>query len=908
MPTKDCQSPTPRRTSLRWIATLVGVLGLIASVNPAPPRAALAADNAVVTENQQPGSNAWQLGSLVSDDVNGQIKGYASKTSVGLGQTISLYVTVNPIQTYTIDIYRIGWYGGLGGRLRLQSGTLSGAAQPPCASDATTGLFACSWNPSYTLTIPADWTSGVYLALLTNAAGYKNYIVFVVRDWRPAALQYQLAANTYQAYNDYPNDHATGKSLYAYNSYGANTVGGDARAVKVSFDRPYSGDGAGQFMWWEVNLVRWLERTGYDVTYTSDVDTHVDGAQWLSHSKGVIVSPHDEYWSIQMFDAVQAARDAGVSLAFLGANAIYTQVRFEPSASGAPDRVEVCYKDARIDPMQGPTTTVQWRYPPVNRPEQTLEGIQYTGMVNWGNNVGYVVTNSANWVYAGTGFKDGDVVPGLVGYEMDSLLSNYPAAPSLSQTLLSQSPFTDSGGVPRVANSSIYQATSGAWVFGAGTLSWAWGLENFSQSWTLADPRIQRTTANVLNAFILGRRTVNDLKVVAPLNATAGQPFSITVTAEDAQGVTVPWYSGTVHFSSSDSSPGVALPSDSTLSSGQGTFSATLVKAGPQTVTVSDAANSLSTTVNLIVTAAPASRLAMATAATTPTAGTSFSVAVTAQDPYGNADPSYAGTVHFASTDSSPGVALPPDSTLTNGQGTFAATLIRAGPQSLTASDAANAFSTTASLTVIPAPASRFAMATAATTPTAGNSFSFTVTALDPYGNTATNYAGRVHFTSTDSSPGVALPPDSTLSNGQRTFSATLDRAGSQTIRGADTATATIAGSVSVQVRPAIAATLSLSVPTGVKTNTAFNVTVTLTDRFGNVATGYTGTVHFTTSDLVAQSLGKMPADYTFTAGNAGTGSFSVTLVTPPSQTITVADVANPGLSATSPPIAVSAI
>jgi hypothetical protein len=120
--------------------------------------------------------------------------------------------------------------------------------------------------------------------------------------------------------------------------------------------------------------------------------------------------------------------------------------------------------------------------------------------VNWGSNVGYNVTNSSHWVYAGTGFHDGDVVPGIVGYEMDRYMPDFSLPTSSGRTLLSRSPYTDVQGVPDYSNSSIYQAPSKAWVFAAGTNSWSWGLDNFDQ--LVADARIQRTTSNVLDAFL----------------------------------------------------------------------------------------------------------------------------------------------------------------------------------------------------------------------------------------------------------------------------------------------------------------------------------------------------------------------------------------------------------------------
>jgi hypothetical protein len=789
--------------SVRKLISVLALLGLLALAWPGSvARTAMAAGNPITIENQQPGTSNWQL-SLTADDVGKQIKGYASSTSVLQGTSLTLYVTVNPAQSYTIDVYRIGWYGGLGGRLEFHAGPLGGISQPACPLDPTTGMIACNWSPSYSLPIPATWTSGVYLAVLTNAAGYQNYVNFVVRDGRPAPFLLQRSMNTAEAYNNYPNDHATGKSLYEFNSFGANTIAGTTRAVKVSFDRPFYDDGSGDFLSWELQFVRWVEMKGYDVTYSTDVDTHASGAQLQLHQAFLSVG-HDEYWSNEMYNAAPAARDAGVNLAFFGSNPVYWQVRFEASAVGVANRVMVCYKDVRIDPVQGSTTTVNFRDPPVNRPEQALVGVMFAHMTQGSVNAPYVVTNSSNWVYANTGFKDGDSVPGLVGYEADKVYSTYPAA-ATNQVLLSQSPFVDFDGKPNVSNSSIYQAPSGAWVFSSGTMSWSWALDNTYTS-NNTDPRIQQATTNVLNAFLLSRLPVHDLKLVVPANVSAGQPFSATVTAEDANGTPVGSYHGTVHFSSSDTSAGVVLPADSTLTNGQGTFPVTLMRTGPQTLTVSDAATSLATTSNLTVNPGSASKLVLSTTTSTAAAGTSVAFTVAAQDAGGNVDPSYTGTVHFATNDPSPG----------------------------------------------------------------------------------------------------SMPADATLTNGQGSFTANLHKAGAQTITATDTTRSTITGQLSLQITPAPAASITLLVPSTAKSNVPFNATATLRDAFGNQATTYTGKAHFSSTDVAAQTAGTLPADYAFTAADAGTHTFSVTLVTPSSETITMADTANPSLSGTSPAITVS--
>src|SRR5438552_13444924 len=177
-----------RRRRRGALLSLLLIIGLTQASLPA-------ADNPIVLENQQPGSSGW-MWSKMADDVNQQIKGYASATSVNQNENIIFNVTVNPAQNYTIDFYRFGYYQGLGARLRLHVGPLSGAQQTPCPTDATTGKIECNWAPGYTLTVPSDWTSGVYGALLTNDQGFENFVMFVVKDGRPAPFLYQQSVTT----------------------------------------------------------------------------------------------------------------------------------------------------------------------------------------------------------------------------------------------------------------------------------------------------------------------------------------------------------------------------------------------------------------------------------------------------------------------------------------------------------------------------------------------------------------------------------------------------------------------------------------------------------------------------------------------------------------------------------------
>lgn len=507
----------------------IGFLGISPTtsdvLNPIFGDSALYAQtNPIVVENSKPGTTDWKLTNL-ANDTNLKIKGYASDTSVSIGGSIDIYVTITSTtaMTYTMDVFRMGYYGGLGGRqVTPRIGPLNGIEQAPVTIDMDpahpTGLIQANWIQPHTLNIDCSWTSGVYLIKLENADGKQNYVKFVVRnDGIPndgicdtedhtADFLYHHADTTDQAYNRFPADGVTGKSFYG--GWGGLTVVGSQRAVKVSFDRPYENDGSGLFFQWEYPLVRWLEKEGYDVTYASDMDTHRSGTgtnNYLRQYKAVLSAGHDEYFSRTMFDNFVDARDNGVNLFFFGSNAAYWHTRFEDN-----DRTLVVYKNSSIDPETDPTKkSIKFRQ--IGLPEQELIGVQYETY----NSVSgpddsimtdYIVQNSEHWAYSFTGFEDGDKVTKIVGYEVDTDFGSPPPAVAGTYQFLASSPFTgtsSAGPVYSTAHSSYYESTSGARVFATGTLGWAFALEDGTRAVAgdYIDERIQITTRNVLDTY-----------------------------------------------------------------------------------------------------------------------------------------------------------------------------------------------------------------------------------------------------------------------------------------------------------------------------------------------------------------------------------------------------------------------
>jgi hypothetical protein len=504
--------PTPTQTAIHPVVGGTPLPHRAPRKTPGNPcTLAEAEPNPVLASNIAcPGSDAWRVDAPVAPA--GTLDAFPVPASVETGSDVKLYIT-SIAPSVSFQIYRLGWYGGHGGYLVYSSPSLPGILQPAPTIDPSTREVSCAnWVHPVTVHVPTSWVSGVYLVKLYASYGYIRYTLFVVRqDASRAAIVFEVSLLTYQAYNNWG-----GYSLYGGSSSPFLPFDRTRRAYVVSFDRPYGpGDGLSDFPRRDLNLLRWLERSGYDLTYATDVDTDLQTSGLARHRLAVF-GGHDEYWSTAMRQHVEAARDAGVSLAFFTANNVYWHIRLLPSPFGSGRRV-VCYRVASLDPLtaRDPSqATVLWRTKPLSKPENSLLGEMYAGIA--ARPAPLRLAPGALPFLAGTGLHPGSALPGLVDGEFDRVFHNRFMPPGL--IVLATSPVSCKEGCPSsgedVAQATLYVAPSGAKVFDAGTFVWSWGLDDEQGEPTLvahaeSSPGFQHLTQNLLN-YLLASPVASD--------------------------------------------------------------------------------------------------------------------------------------------------------------------------------------------------------------------------------------------------------------------------------------------------------------------------------------------------------------------------------------------------------------
>lgn len=487
----------------------------LASRSLAAPSQASAArsPDLIKTENAKAGSS-HQLTRVMPDAAKSfrtsLIEGYCSRQSVKAGEKIDIFVSTKPVASFNIEIFRMGYYGGAGARSMLKLGPFQGKEQAVPEMGAQR-LRECQWEATTTLTIPADWPSGVYLGRLTTLPEapdkpyWQSYVVFIVKDDRPADILFQCSDNTWQAYNQWP----VKESLYT------DPRAAHAPGVSVSFDRPYGkyvqifeqplSFGSGEFLLWEYPLCYWLEEQGYDVTYCSNSD--MLELSNITRCKAMISVGHDEYWDLRQYDNVKNAIAQGVNVLWLSANDVYMVTPFTPNAKGAANRRltrQTCYGEFREEEKAAYSKVLG----PFENPgpdERDIIGARTVVPFNGGGD--WTCAQPDHWLFAGTGMKKGDSIPGLVGWEFHGEPDT--ARPGL-EVIAEGNVWAGGTRLGKYA-ATIYEGPKKNFVFNATTIFWSQGLSDPPghmlpwSHWSRPhgpDARVQRITSNLLKRAI----------------------------------------------------------------------------------------------------------------------------------------------------------------------------------------------------------------------------------------------------------------------------------------------------------------------------------------------------------------------------------------------------------------------
>ncbi len=502
--TVPTSSATPT-TSTSSSATVPATSPTTSTTTTNPPRDPYASPGWLAAENLRPGTSDWRIEAKVpgasSKIPDGWIEGYADTTSARPGQTVTLYVSTDA-ESWHAEAYRMGWYGGDFARLVWTSDDIEKTWQfnPTIDRADPTKMRVANWGPSLTVDVTDEWPPGSYLIKLVASSGESHYVPLTIRrDSASAGLVVISAVTTWQAYNPWG-----GCSLY-------ECFDGPGRSTVVSFDRPYARTynwGSADFLTHELPLIALIEELGLDTNYVTDIDLHTSGLgenddldAVFANRTALLSTGHDEYYSTAMRDTLGRARDTGVNLAFFGANAVYRHVRLEPNADGAPYRQMPNYRTAASDPLTDTDpeqSTVQWRNPPLNRPESSLIGVQYFAA---GVTAALKVVNSSNWVFDDVAVRNGSSFKKLVSIEADGLGPATVEPENLEVLASGPVKYKDTEYDHAM---TYYSADSGAGVFATGTIAWINALD--AESWSDEDTTdfVRGVTSRILRVFAEG--------------------------------------------------------------------------------------------------------------------------------------------------------------------------------------------------------------------------------------------------------------------------------------------------------------------------------------------------------------------------------------------------------------------
>ena len=494
--------PHSRRAFLGIAAAVAAVpAAVVAAVEAAGPGApkpaahtktAAAPKHRVVAENELPGDPNWPIRQLGAPEA---MVGYTGQYSVLPGEPVTLYASTTA-RSFTVSAFRMGWYNGDQARLVWKSPAVRGGRQKAYTVTPGTNTVRTDWGPSLTIRTD-DWPEGSYLLRMDAESGPQRFAPVTVRSASTAGkVVLKNATATWQAYN-------TWGGYDLYNGPGGLSDYGN-RSLAVSLDRPFDLDGAFMFLAHDRPLIQLAERIGLPLAYVTSMEVATE-PHLLDGASAFFSLGHDEYWTPEERAHVTAARDAGVNLAFLGANCCFRRTRLAPTGLGA-NRQVICYKTSYTDdPLYGKDNalvTNDYREPPDPDPESSMTGTLYESNPT---NADYVVASPDSWLFAGTGAAKGTRFPGIVGIEYDRV--NPGARVERPIEVLSHSPLTCRG-VNSYSDSAYYTHASGAGVFSTGTMRWV-GAFDPSQYREFGVTRrggdfVKKVTTNVLRAFADG--------------------------------------------------------------------------------------------------------------------------------------------------------------------------------------------------------------------------------------------------------------------------------------------------------------------------------------------------------------------------------------------------------------------
>jgi NHL repeat len=413
------------------------------------------------------------------------ISAYTDSTSYAGGDLVEVHAGAASATVATWELWRLGYYGGAGGRKVLAGGPVAVPVWTPAILEPATGAVSAGWPATFQIRLPPDAVTGFFVVKLMSEALGQTFAFFVVRERTPGApILYPVSTNTYQAYNTWG-----GTSLYANN----RSDWTPSHAYAVSFDRPYNhGSGTGEFLSKDRDFLTFSEGQGYDIAYVTDTDLDADPTL-VAHRRMVLFQGHSEYWTLGMRDAVEGAIRHGTNVGFFAANDAYWQTRFSTAAR----RLLVSYKEfAALDPMQAVAPkliTAQWRDPRVGRPENAMIGEMFGDWI-W-TAAPLAVADPTSWVWTGSGVDASSTIPGVYGVEVDHRVVN--GAQPAGVEVLGNALVEGHGAQFSWAETTVYTASSGARVFSSGSISWSNALAGPS-TW---DRRIQQLVANLFSSF-----------------------------------------------------------------------------------------------------------------------------------------------------------------------------------------------------------------------------------------------------------------------------------------------------------------------------------------------------------------------------------------------------------------------